>query len=66
MRLGQSLNLREDLYAWSFLRSMNRDHIALVAFQNVRQAKADECMAMLERAREKLQYAMEINKEANE
>ena len=38
IRIGQSLNLREDLYAWAFISLMNREYIALtirnIAYEN--------------------------------
>ena len=50
-RLGRVLGgLREDLYAWSFLSSLNRDHLALFAFQSRRQAVIEENQRALEGA----------------
>ena len=52
LRLGQSLNVREDLYAWAFIRSFNRDHLALLAFQSRKQAEVEKNTEALELAKE--------------
>ena len=65
-RVGEGVELREDLYAWAFATCFHPDHVALQVFLGDREAESEKCEKALQDAREHLKVVQKIDFDANE